>query len=137
MAHQGKKQADKLLLQNLACGAPVESAATKAGVSPRTVHRRLKDADFQRQLAEIQGDSVKRTKSFLTAAGLEAVKTLVTLMGESYPPAVRLNAARVLLDKAQSYRVEEDVVARMDAMSQRLEAVLEQGSSKPKKASLS
>ena len=81
----------------MVCGATVENAAQKAGVSVRTAHRRLADPAFRQQLAEVRSDMLKRTVSMLAAAGLESVKTLVNLQG-SASASVRLGAARAILD---------------------------------------
>jgi len=46
MAQQGRRHADAALRLALACGATVENAARAAGVSERTLYRRLKDPVF-------------------------------------------------------------------------------------------
>jgi len=47
VAHRGRKEADEALLQALACGATVETAAQRAGIGERTAYRRLADPEFQ------------------------------------------------------------------------------------------
>src|SRR5918998_5637932 len=87
MAGQGKKYADETFLMALACGATVESGAAKAGISPRTAHRRLLTPAFQQRLAEVKTDMVKRAAGMLTAASGEAVKTLLSLQDAKMPQA--------------------------------------------------
>ena len=82
-----RKKAIDALLTALACGASAEVAARKAGVSERTVYRRLADPSFQQQLAALRADMVQRSAGMLTAASLEAVKTLVELLNPAQPPA--------------------------------------------------
>src|SRR5260370_40593190 len=92
MASRRKKALDALLMA-LACGASTEIAARKAGVSERTLYRRLAEPSFQQQLAALRADMVQRSAGMLTAAALEAVKTLVELLNPAQPPAVRAGAA--------------------------------------------
>jgi Homeodomain-like domain len=89
MAEQRKKAEDALLLA-LACGATVEQTARQCRLSPRTVYRRLAEADFRRRLRKLRGDMVQQTAGTLTAAASEAVRTLLELMKPSSPHAVWL-----------------------------------------------
>lgn len=95
---QCRKNADHALMLDLACGATVESAARKAGVSDSTVYRRLKDPGFNRELAKLQSEMVQRATAMLTASTTEAAKTLLALQDASNPPAIRLGAARAIVD---------------------------------------
>ncbi len=92
-----KKNEDALLLA-LACGATVEAAAKQCQIHERTVYRRLGDRDFKARLQEIRTDMVRRAAGMLTAAANEAVRTLLNLQKDSTPPAVRLGAARAILE---------------------------------------
>ena len=118
MAHRGRKNADEALLLALACGATVEAAAHQAGVGPATVYRRLKDADFRQRLQRVRADMVQRTAGVLTAAGLESVKTLLELQQANQPPAVRLGAARAVLDSGIKLREVADLEDRLAALEQ-------------------
>jgi len=116
MAQQGRRSADEALLVALACGATVDSAARAAGVAPRTVHRRLKDPEFQRRLQAMRGDMVERSTAMLTAAGMESVKTLLALQHPTIPPAVRLGAARAALEIGMRQREASELTARIAAL---------------------
>ena len=94
---QRKRNEDPLLLA-LACGATVEAAARQCGLSDRTVYRRLQDGEFKRRLEAVRADMVQRSAGMLTAAAGEAVRTLLALQKESAPAAVRLGAARAVLE---------------------------------------
>jgi hypothetical protein len=119
-----KKGIDALLLA-MACGATVEAAARQSGLSERTAYRRIKEADFQERLQEVRAEMVQRAAGALTAASTEAVRTLLALQKESSPPAVRLGAARAVLEIGLKVRqlveVEqqvaelEDVIAELNA----------------------
>ena len=100
----------------LACGATVEGAARKAGGSGSTVYRRLPEPGFRRELNAPRADMVQRATGMLTAATLEAVRTLLTLQDVSTPPAVRLGAARATLDYSLKLRQTVELEERLAAM---------------------
>ena len=121
MAQQGRKNADDALLLSLACGATIENAARSVGVSERTVYRRLKSAAFRQQLQQRRGDLVQRAASLLTAAALEAIKTLVELQKPPAPAAVRLGAARSILEYGLKLREAADLYGRVGTLEERLQ----------------
>jgi hypothetical protein len=104
----------------LACGATVENAARKAGIGERTAYRRLADPAFQEQLASLRFETVQRTAAMLSAASLEAVKTLVTLQEPSVPAAVRLGAARSILELGSKLREMVELEQRLNAVERRM-----------------
>jgi AcrR family transcriptional regulator len=119
MPQKGKKNADHLLLLALACGATIEGVARQSGLSEATVYRRLRDADFRRQIQELRAEMVQRTAATLTAAGSESVKTLLALQQATVPAAVRLGAARAVLEMGLKLREAADVDQRLTALEQR------------------
>jgi hypothetical protein len=120
MPQRGKRHADEQLLMALACGATVEAAAQKAGISARTIYRRLDDPAFRRQLQVLRADLVQRTAGMLTAAGGEAVKALLALLKEAIPPATRLGAARAVLELGLKVRDAAELEQRLAALEARL-----------------
>ena len=111
---KGRRRADDALILALACGATVEAAARQADVSESTVYRRLKETSFSNQLHQARSDMVKRASSMLTASAMESVKTLLDLQKPTQPPAVRLGAARSVLEIGiklrQMVELEQDMV---------------------------
>jgi hypothetical protein len=122
MAGTGRHNADEALLLTLACGATAEAAAQKAGVSLRTVRRRLAQPAFRQRLQQVRGDMVQRTAGALTAAATEAVRTLLELQKPPNPPAVRLAAARAVLDLGLKLREAAELEERLAELERRLEA---------------
>jgi hypothetical protein len=120
MAGASRKKADGALLMALACGATVESAARKTGLGERTVYRRLADPAFQEQLASLRFETVQRSAAMLSAASLEAVKTLVSLQEASVPAPVRLGAARSILEFGSKLRETVELEQRLTALEQRI-----------------
>ena len=73
MSKGRKRKGDTELLLALACGASVENAAQRAGLSRRTVFRRLAAPAFRAQVAEARAEMVRRAAGMFTAAGLPAI----------------------------------------------------------------
>jgi hypothetical protein len=116
---RSRKNADEALLRGLACGATVESAARAAGISARTAHRRLKEEAFQKRLREVRAEMVQRTSGMLTGSGLEAGKTLVSLLDATVPPTVRHGAARTILELGLKLRENAEMEERIAALEAR------------------
>jgi hypothetical protein len=120
MSRSGKRNTDHQLLMALACGVTVENAARQAGISPATAYRRLADPDFVQRLRALRADMVQRTAGTLTAASGESVRTLLELQKPSAPPAVRLGAARSVLEIGIKMREAADLEERLSALEQQL-----------------
>jgi hypothetical protein len=63
---------------------------------------------------------VQRATAMLTAAAMEAVKTLLDLQASKQPPATRLGAARSVLELGSKLRTENDLAARLEAAERAL-----------------
>src|SRR5262249_3449954 len=116
------KKSDGDLQTALACGATVEHAARKCGVSTRTVYRRLKDATFIRQIQATRDELDRRRTDNLTAVGLEAVAALRQLLQPTVAAPTRLGAARVALELGARYREPTNFAERLAAVEERLAA---------------
>ena len=119
---RGRRNADEALLAALACGATVENAARTAGISARTAHRRLKEEGFQKRLQDVRADMLQRTVGMLTASGMEASKTLISLLDPSVPQAVRLGATRTILEFGIKLRDSAELSERIAALEAQLAA---------------
>lgn len=111
--------ADGTIAGALAMGATRDEAAAAAGVSRRTVHRRLSDPDFRATVAESRA---RITADVLTgAAGLagRAVERLGELV-EDDNPHVAIQAARTILTVAADFGERAELAERVAA----IEAVL-------------
>jgi hypothetical protein len=121
MARKRKQEAEQALLSALAFGATVEHAARKAGITERTVYRRLAEPAFQARLEQTRREAVVRTGGLISGASLGAVKTLVDLHQDvSVPAAVRRGAARDLLEMNVKYRDATAIEQRVAALEARL-----------------
>jgi hypothetical protein len=116
-----RKGRDDVLLQALACGATVENAARKAGMTERTAYRRLADPGFKARLHHLKADMVQRTAGMLTGAGMGSVKTLVDIQQDAaVPPGVRRRAARDVLELGLHFRENADLEERIASLEERL-----------------
>src|SRR5258708_14654971 len=116
MAQQGKRQADLRLQTALACGATVEQAAAKSGLSESTAYRRLNDPAFVKQLQTMKAEMVQRTAAALTAAAMEGVKTLMELMKPPNTGPTRLGAAKAVLEMGVKLRELAELEGRLSAL---------------------
>jgi hypothetical protein len=124
MPRSVRKNADRILLQALACGATVENAVRKAGMSERTAYRRLNDPVFLDQLEQLRAEMVQRTAGMLTGAGMGAVKVLVELQNDAAQPAsVRRRAARDVLEMGLKFREITQLEPRLAAIEAQLAGV--------------
>jgi hypothetical protein len=124
VARGRKKKADTDLILALACGAAPESAAQKAGLSVRTVYRRLALVPFREQVDQVRAEMVRRAAGMFTAAGMASIKTFTSLLESATSEAVRLGAARALIELGCKLRKDVDLFERMAALEGRLESIL-------------
>ena len=126
MANQKRAVADDQIAVAVACGATHEQAAARAGVGVRTVTRRMTDPAFKQRVSDLRRDMVERTAALLTAAAAEAVRTLLGLQKETVKSAVRLGAARAVLDlgfKARELAELENDLRELERKVNELQAV--------------
>ena len=120
MAESQRRKNEDALLLALACGATVEAASRQCDLTERTVYRRLREPPFRARLQELRTDMVRRASGMLTAAAGEAVRTLLSLQKESVPAAVRLGAARAVLELGVKLRETAELEARIAALEQQV-----------------
>ena len=117
-----RKKNDHLLLSALVCGATVESAARKAGISERTAYRRLADASFKEQLRQMRSDMLQRVAAMSTAAAGEGFKTLLALAQDAgLPPAERRKAATDLIALSAKLGDRVEYETRLRALEEQLQ----------------
>jgi hypothetical protein len=119
-----KRKAEAELVAALACGASPESAAQRAGVSLRTVFRRLADPAFRAQVDAMRAELVGRQAGMFTAAGMASIKTFTTLQESATSESVRLGAARAVIELGCKLRENAVLMDRIAALEGRLETLL-------------
>ncbi|HLN32419.1 MAG TPA: hypothetical protein VK395_32120 [Gemmataceae bacterium] len=107
----------------LVLGAAVEGAAKSVGISKRTAYRWLADPAVKARLCKMRSERLERSSTMLTVAGLEAVKTLLTLQAANQPAPVRLGAARSILDFGMRLREHADFSQRLAELEAEVESI--------------
>src|SRR4051812_9747298 len=74
------RKGESALLLSLASGQTVRDAALSAGVSEKTVNRRLADPAFRQQVAELRSEMVSRAMGKMAEGMVEAAETLRKLL---------------------------------------------------------
>ena len=120
MARPKNNRANEVLVAALACGATIQSAAQQAGISVSTAYRRLADPEFCLELKNFRAGFVERTTWGLTAAGMECVKTLISLLSPGTPPATRLGAARAGIELGMKVREQYDLEKRLADLEEQM-----------------
>ncbi|MEX1042217.1 MAG: hypothetical protein WDZ51_16415 [Pirellulaceae bacterium] len=111
---KNRRQEDALALA-IARGNTLEAAAREAGVSSRTVHRRMGDPEFRRLVEEARGKMFDEAAGMLAQACRGAVETLTELQ-KAESESIRCMAARVILEQATRYRELTDIASRLEAL---------------------
>jgi hypothetical protein len=120
MAAGGRKNADDALATALAGGAPVRAAAERAGVSERTAYRRLADAAFRLRVAGRRAEMAQQAVGRMVEGMADAADTLRRLLA-SAGDAVKLGAARSILELGAKLREAGEFEERLLAVEQRLQ----------------
>jgi hypothetical protein len=115
MAGNGRKNADALALA-LAAGDSIADAAANAGVGERTVYRRLADPAFRQRIQTFRGEMVAQALGRMANGMTEAADVLRQLLASQTPPAVRLGAARSILELGVKLRESVELEQRVAAL---------------------
>lgn len=95
----------------------VAAAARASGVGERTLHTWLADPTFSAAYRAARRESVRAALAALQRASADAVATIAMVMKDrAAAPAVRLAAARTVLDLALQAVELDDVLARLAAL---------------------
>ena len=116
---QLSEQQQQAIIALLASGS-TDKAARAAGVTPRTVYRWLADPTFELVYRAARREAVQAATAALQRASADAVVTVVAIMrSRTAPPAVRLAAARTILELARESLELDDLQARITALEAR------------------
>jgi hypothetical protein len=94
------------LVPLLAADRTYAEVASVAGISERTISRRMQDDDFRRKVQEERDQIIALTRDQLTSYSLAAVKRLAWNL-HATNPAVEVSAARAILDHGRKLRAED------------------------------
>ncbi|HEY1376613.1 MAG TPA: hypothetical protein VGF55_07455 [Gemmataceae bacterium] len=119
MSHSVASEKDVCLAAALAAGTPIGTAATQAGVSRRTVERKLARPDFRRLVADLRGELVARALGRLADTMTRAADALAALL-DTPDDRVRLRTARAVLSLGVRLRDSVDLTERVHELEQDL-----------------
>jgi len=107
-ADRRRAAGDEVLLDALATGLSYLEAGEIAGLSARTVRRRLTAPDFAAELARRRAMRVSDVTGRLVAASERAVQVLLELL-ESQVAGERLRSAELILNMGRRFRGDTDI----------------------------
>jgi hypothetical protein len=107
---------------SLAAGQSVAAAARAVGKNERTLRRWLAEPAFLECVQEARRQLFELTLAKLAAGGAEAVDTLLVLMRDG-PPAVRLAAARTILESTNRWREAVELGTELVELRQQVEGL--------------
>jgi hypothetical protein len=122
VAGMGRHSADESLAFALSTGQTMADAASAAGVSLRTAHRRWAEPDFRRRVADLRGEVVAQAAGRLAAAMARAADRLAELV-ESTDPRVALMAAKAVLSLGLLAREKVDSETLLRELEAKLELI--------------
>ena len=109
-----RKGAMSCIVAGMVAGKALTEIAVEAGVSTRTLRRRLREPDMIARVAEAQTEVQRELLGRLGTLGGQALDTLTNQM-KSEDPAIQLRAAKVTLER---------LIAHQNAFeSQRIQAL--------------
>lgn len=99
----------------------IAKAATKCGVSSKTLHRwMVDDEEFKTELANARRAAFQAGMDRVQGLTAKAIDTLAELMGRGVPPNVRLGAARTVAELGLHLHNAETILKRLDGIEARL-----------------
>jgi len=116
-----RRQVNQQLALLLASGLTVKKAAEKVGVSARTVHKRLLEEDFRKEVVRQRDNLVNRAAGQLAARMSKAVRTLDNNLDSEFPSVANV-AAKAILDQGIKTTEVLHLMARVDELERRLKA---------------
>ncbi len=119
MAHRGRRNADEALALALAAGKTVRDAAAEVGIGERTATRRWADPDFRQIVSRHRADMVGRAVGEL-ADSMSAAATTLRVLLDCESPAIRLGAARSILELGVKIKEAVELDERVGALEARL-----------------
>lgn len=108
MVGKSRHNADDVIIESLARGESQTAVAKLAGCSATTIRRRLEDPELRSRVEQFREAMLNSAAGRLGAIFEKAVKTLEGLLTTSTPPAVRLAAAKSVIEL--TFRARETLI---------------------------
>jgi hypothetical protein len=99
---------DEVIIAALAAGNSYSLTANLAGVSERTIARRMADPAFARVVADRRAEQVQTITGQLSSLGAEAVAAVASCLQDD-EPKTRLAAGKLVLELVLKFRHQNDL----------------------------
>lgn len=97
----------------------IRGASLLAGITPKTIYKRMKDETFRKLYEEARGRLLKETTVSLQKKTSLAVDTLAQVMtSEESPPQTKVNCANSILQFASRYTELTDILERIERLEE-------------------
>jgi transposase len=103
----------------VAAGQSVRAAARSLGVKESTACNWSGSVEFKARVEKIRSETVSQARSALSHGAVEAVETLVELLGATHDDDTRQKAAKEILASLLSVREHHDAMIRLAALEAR------------------
>jgi len=113
--NERRAQLDDLLMELLSVGRTHAEAGAMAGISERSVRRRMSNPAFAARVSARRGEYVGALAGRLVNAGAQAVEELTSLLRDD-SSQVRLRAAQTILSLGSQLRVANELEERLTAL---------------------
>jgi hypothetical protein len=111
----------------VAKGSSLVDAAKALDLPERTARKIAAGDEFKSTVTKIRSEAIDRVVGRLAAAGIAATDTLISLLKSESPPAIRLGAARAILDNLIHVRQHVEIEERLAELEKRAEASASRG----------
>jgi molybdenum-dependent DNA-binding transcriptional regulator ModE len=123
-----RRPGDAKIVSALAAGHPYAEAASLAGVSYKTVWRRMQDPLFRAEVEEMKAQIVEQTSASLATLATKAIATLEPLMNDG-EPWMRQKTALAVVELSIRYREAALLDERISALEERAREIAAQRAS--------
>lgn len=107
----------RMAVEALARGASIKAAATAAGVHDRTIYKWRQKPEFIAALRAVDAENLKELARQLTAASLDAIGVLASVMNnKATDPSTRVRAASEILRHRAAFYELANLTERVDAL---------------------
>lgn len=118
----GQTRRQEQAIAELISGATIEAAATRCGVSQRTLQRWLASDEFQRDYAKAKRRLLELATNRMLRSMDEAVQELLAIMrSEKASLGLKLSAASRLIDRARWAHEDDDLAQRIAELERQFE----------------
>lgn len=113
------KRNDELIIAALISTTSVKDAASKAGVSIKSIYNRLKDDEFRKAYRDARSQLIAKATYALQASTLSAIEVLNEIKDDvNNAPQVRVNAATAVLSNNIKLTEQYEILARLEKLEE-------------------